>query len=145
MAELVTPRACLRSSFLAALLEYHEDGMHPELDETALAAPGEFARYVGGTCRRRRDSGRTRPLRRAAVRRGGARAEGGRLRAADHPLVGRGRGVPGAPEHPPPSDAELLYEGGNIGYEVRPGARRQGHATAMLAAALPIAARARHR
>ena len=34
----------------------------------------------------------------------------------------------------------LLREGGNIGYEVRPDVRRQGHATAMLAAALPIAA-----
>ena len=30
---------------------------------------------------------------------------------------------------------------GHIGYDVRPGARRRGHATAMLAAALPIAAR----
>jgi predicted acetyltransferase len=29
--------------------------------------------------------------------------------------------------------------GGHIGYDVRPSARRQGHATAMLAAALPIA------
>jgi predicted acetyltransferase len=29
---------------------------------------------------------------------------------------------------------------GHIGYDVRPSARRQGHATAMLAAALPIAA-----
>ena len=34
----------------------------------------------------------------------------------------------------------LLVEGGNIGFEVRPGARRRGHATAMLAAALPLAA-----
>ncbi len=30
--------------------------------------------------------------------------------------------------------------GGHIGYDVRPSARRQGHATAMLAAALPVAA-----
>ena len=34
----------------------------------------------------------------------------------------------------------LLYFGGNIGFEVRPSARRRGHATAMLAAALPLAA-----
>ena len=34
----------------------------------------------------------------------------------------------------------LLRRGGNIGYEVRPSARRRGHATAMLAAALPVAA-----
>lgn len=34
----------------------------------------------------------------------------------------------------------LLEAGGHIGYDTRPSARRQGHATAMLAAALPVAA-----
>jgi predicted acetyltransferase len=29
--------------------------------------------------------------------------------------------------------------GGHIGYDIRPSARRRGHATAMLAAALPVA------
>jgi predicted acetyltransferase len=38
----------------------------------------------------------------------------------------------------PLTDA-LRREGGNIGYDVRPSARRRGHATAMLAAALPVA------
>ncbi len=33
----------------------------------------------------------------------------------------------------------LLEEGGHIGYDVRPTARRRGHATAMLRAALPVA------
>lgn len=33
-------------------------------------------------------------------------------------------------------DARLLEQGGHIGYDVRPSARRRGHATAMLAAAL---------
>ncbi|MFF4350354.1 GNAT family N-acetyltransferase [Streptomyces sp. NPDC001530] len=33
----------------------------------------------------------------------------------------------------------LEKTGGHIGYDVRPSARRQGHATAALAAALPIA------
>ena len=37
-------------------------------------------------------------------------------------------------------NAGLLRQGGNIGYDVRPSARRRGHAGAMLAAALPIAA-----
>jgi len=32
----------------------------------------------------------------------------------------------------------LLHVGGHIGYAVRPSARRRGHATAMLAAALPV-------
>lgn len=35
----------------------------------------------------------------------------------------------------------LLDWGGSIGYEVRPSARRRGHATAMLRAALPLAHR----
>ena len=35
----------------------------------------------------------------------------------------------------------LLEWGGHIGYDVRPSARRRGHATAMLAAARPVAAR----
>jgi predicted acetyltransferase len=34
----------------------------------------------------------------------------------------------------------LLEFGGHIGYDVRPTARRRGHATAMLRAALPVAA-----
>jgi predicted acetyltransferase len=33
----------------------------------------------------------------------------------------------------------LLNVGGHIGYDVRPSARRRGHATLMLAAALPVA------
>lgn len=33
----------------------------------------------------------------------------------------------------------LLEEGGHIGYDVRPSRRRQGHATAMLLASLPVA------
>lgn len=33
----------------------------------------------------------------------------------------------------------LREVGGHIGYDVRPTARRQGHATAMLSAALPVA------
>ena len=35
----------------------------------------------------------------------------------------------------------LRDHGGHIGYDVRPSARRRGHATAMLQAALPVAAR----
>lgn len=37
-------------------------------------------------------------------------------------------------------NAHLLDVGGHIGYDVRPSARRRGHATAMLAAGLPVAA-----
>jgi predicted acetyltransferase len=37
--------------------------------------------------------------------------------------------------------AHLREVGGHIGYDVRPSARRRGHATAMLGAALPVARR----
>jgi predicted acetyltransferase len=35
--------------------------------------------------------------------------------------------------------AHLRNVGGHIGYDIRPSARRCGHATAMVAAALPVA------
>jgi predicted acetyltransferase len=38
------------------------------------------------------------------------------------------------------SPRALEMAGGHIGYDVRPSARCQGHATAILAAALPVAA-----
>jgi predicted acetyltransferase len=50
------------------------------------------------------------------------------------------RHLAGPPLHPAPLNDALKDVGGHIGYDVRPSARRQGHATAMLAAALPIAA-----
>ena len=81
--------------------------MHPELDETALAAPGEFARYVAALVADVETPGEPDRYVSATVRRGGARAEGGRLRAADDPLVGRGRRVSGSREHPAPPDREL--------------------------------------
>ena len=42
--------------------------------------------------------------------------------------------------HPSQAHPALEVAGGHIGYDVRPSARRQGHATAILAAALPVAA-----
>jgi predicted acetyltransferase len=36
-------------------------------------------------------------------------------------------------------NGHLLHEGGHIGYSVRPSARLRGHASAALAAALPVA------
>jgi RimJ/RimL family protein N-acetyltransferase len=139
VAELVTPCAGLRSSFLAALLEYHEDGMHLELDETALAAPGEFARYVAALIADVETPGE--PDRHAA-----------RLRGEGEPKPREGGYVPQTILWWVEGDEylgrvgirhrlteQLARRGGHIGYEVRPGARRRGHATAMLAAALPIA------
>jgi predicted acetyltransferase len=137
---LMPPDVRWHRSVLEALDECHAAGEHGELPLEALADPAEFARYVAALL--------------DDVARPGALA---RYVAA----------LPGGSPPEPPDDEpvpqtvlwwvegdeflgrvsirhrltrELLYEGGNIGYEVRPGARRQGHATAMLAAALPLAA-----
>jgi predicted acetyltransferase len=140
VAELVTPRVGLRTSFLAALREYHEDGMHLELDETALAAPGEFARYAAALIADVEAPGE--PDRYAARLRGEAEPkprEGGYVPqtilwwAEGDEYLGHVRIRHRLTE-------QLARRGGHIGYEVRPGARRRGHATAMLAAALPVAA-----
>src|SRR4051794_35925869 len=42
---------------------------------------------------------------------------------------------------PPPGPGRIGERNGHIGYDVRPSARRKGHATAMLAAARPWVAR----
>ncbi len=135
---LVAPAAALRVSFLEALAENHAEGRHLELPAGLLADPREFARYVAA------------------------------LRAdVDHPgepsrYVAALAGVP--PETWPDGyvpqstywwvageeylgrlsirhrlTPHLLYEGGHIGFEVRPSVRRRGHAATMLAAALPLA------
>jgi predicted acetyltransferase len=138
--QLVRPSCEAHASFLEALAEYHAEGRHLDLPADLLADPGEFARYVAA------------------------------LHAdVDHPgeSIRYVAALGGAPEPAPwpngyvPQSTywwvaggeylgrlairhrltpHLRVEGGNIGYEVRPSARGQGHATAMLDAALPLAA-----
>lgn len=129
MPELIDPTVRLRTSFLAAMAEFHELG-HPvpwfvtDVDPAALTDPTAFAGYVARVLAERTEAG-MRPD--AAVPMTTLWwAEGDRLLgriAIRHRLTPRLRRV-----------------GGHIGYDVRPGARRRGHATAMLAAALPVAA-----
>ena len=137
---LVTPALDVHASFLAALAECRADGQHLELDPSRLADAAEFARYV------------------AALRAGVDDPQ------APDRYVWSACGVWPADQPPETYVPQtvlwwtagrrwlgrvnirheltdyLLRGGGNIGYEVRPGARGQGHATAMLAAALPLAA-----
>lgn len=63
-----------------------------------------------------------------------------RLRADDHAVVGRRQPDARQVGHPPPADPGTDRGRRTFGYDVRPSVRRGGHATAMLAAALPIAA-----
>jgi len=132
------PSVDFQASFLAALAEYHAEGWRLELPAGRLADPDEFARYVAAL---RADVEAPGAAVRFVAALTGSAAETwpdgyvpqstfwwvagpeylGRL-ALRHRLT-----------------PHLLVEGGNIGYEVRPSARGHGHATAMLAAALPLA------
>jgi predicted acetyltransferase len=138
-ARLVAPAARLRRSFLAALAEDHQEGRHRELDDRLLAEPDEFGRYVVAL--------------RAEATSPGARARYVWSLRGKEPPYQRDGFVPQTNLWWAAGDEylgrlsirhrltlQLVYEGGHIGYEVRPSARRRGHATAMLAAALPIAA-----
>lgn len=134
------PDARFHESWLEALREYHAEGRHHQLDEDVFADREEFARYCAAV--------------NAGVERPGepdfylAGLYGGRLPrewvdgyvpqtvlwwAAGDEFLGRLSLRHRLTPH-------LLLNGGNIGFEVRPSARRRGHATAMLAAALPLAA-----
>ena len=137
---LALPAIDQQASFLTALAEYHAEGSHAELPAELLADPAEFGRYV-------------------AALRSGVACPG---EPAFYLAALRGEPPPDPwPDGYVPQNAywwvagdeylgrlairhrltpHLLVEGGNIGYEVRPSARRRGHATAMLAASLPLAA-----
>ncbi|HEX5641530.1 MAG TPA: GNAT family N-acetyltransferase [Thermoleophilia bacterium] len=139
-ARFARPDASFRDSWLEALREYHDEGRHDELDEDLLADREAFARYCDA-------------LNAAAVQPGEPDVYLAELRGtaprgewrdgyvpytvlwwtAGHDYLGRLTIRHRLTPH-------LLYHGGNIGFEVRPSARRRGHATAMLAAALPLAA-----
>jgi predicted acetyltransferase len=126
--ELVDPTPRLRESFLEAVAEFRADRDYPtpwfvtDVDPPALTDPAAFAGYVARLLAERTQDG---------VRSGfvpmttlwwvDGETVLGRL-AIRHRLT-----------------PALERAGGHIGYDVRSSARRQGHATAMLSAALPIA------
>ena len=133
MPELVEPTVALRESFVAAMQEFREEGRGGDstMVGTDLVRWGGrwntvagFAAYVGSVIYDReeaapRDAGRVPST---TLWWGDGSHYLGRI-AIRHRLT--------------PALREL---GGHIGYDVRRSARRQGHATAMLAAALPLAA-----
>ena len=136
---LASPASEFHASYLAALGEFHNEGSHPELDIATLADAADFARYVEALRADVKTPGEA--VRYVAALRG-AEPEtwpGGYVPqtilwwVAGEEYLGRVNIRHRLTE-------SLRHEGGNIGYVVRPGARRRGHATAMLAAALPVAA-----
>jgi len=124
MPELVTPTLAVHDSFVRALVEYHREGRHLDLTVDALRQPAAFAHYTAA-------------LQAEASRESvhGSRVPQTNLWWVD------GDEYLGRISIRHELNTGLRRIGGHIGYEIRPGARRQGHATAMLAAALPVAAR----
>ncbi|MFE6051391.1 GNAT family N-acetyltransferase [Kitasatospora sp. NPDC056446] len=128
---LVEPTVRLRASFLAAVAEFRADPDRSvpwfvtDVDPPALTGdPAAFGAYVARVLAERTEAG---------ARRDAAVPMTTLWWADGDELLGRiairHRLTPG-----------LARVGGHIGYDVRPGARRRGHATAMLTAALPVAA-----
>lgn len=135
MPELVLPTTAVHQSFLAAMEEFRAEGRGGAADQTSIGR--EMSEYGADW---------TDPTKFAAF------VE--QLRAEGREETPRPRGwVPqttlwyvdgteylgriGIRHRLTPF---LLNEGGHIGYDVRPSARRRGHATRMLQLALPVAA-----
>ncbi len=123
MPELLRPTGAVRESFVEALGEFRAEGRRLDLDPLALAEPRAFDRYVRGL------------LARATT------APDGFGLVPDTVLWWiEGRAFLGRVSIRHRLTEQLRRRGGHIGYEVRPSARRTGHGTRMLAAALPVAA-----
>jgi predicted acetyltransferase len=128
MAELIDPSAGLRLSFLGAVEEFRSDPDYPvpwfvdDVDAQALVDPEAFGGYVARVLGERAlvdGCGWFVPMTTLWW------VEGERFLGR---LAIRHRLTPA-----------LEKAGGHIGYDVRPSARRLGHATAMLSQALPVA------
>ena len=129
MPKLIEPTSELRESFLAAIAEFQADRDYPpswfvtDVGPEALTDPDAFDVYIARVAAERLEE--TAP----AI---GWVPMTTLWWAADGEMLGR----PAIRHRLTPALAKV---GGHIGYDVRPSARRQGHATAMLAASLPIA------
>ena len=134
MANLSVPTVGVRESFLAAVAEFRRGGRGETADETSLgheirefgpdwSTPSGFSRYVDWLIGQARED---------SPRRAGFVPATTLWWVQDETYLGRI-----AVRHRlTPSLREM---GGHIGYDVRPSARRRGHATAMLRAVLPVA------
>jgi GNAT superfamily N-acetyltransferase len=140
LPQFASPDARFHESWLEALRESHDEGRHDQLDEGVLEDREEFGRYCAAL-----NAGVSHP--------GEPDFYLARLYGTPLPGVWVDGYVPQTVVWWVAGDEylgrlsirhrltpHLLYHGGNIGFEVRPSARRRGHATAMLGAALPLAA-----
>ena len=137
---LVAPAVDYRASFLEALAEYQAEGRHLELDLARMADAAELARFVAAL-----RAGATDPLapdRYVWSLSGVWPADQSPETYVPQTVLwwAAGREYIGRLNIRHELNEGLLRSGGHIGYVVRPSARGCGHATAMLAAALPLAA-----
>jgi predicted acetyltransferase len=124
MADLVAPSIRVHRSFLAAAEEFLAERGVRELDPAELSDASRFAAYVDGLL--------TEALPQTPRRPGWV--------PCTHLWFIDGEEYLGRLSIRHSLTDWLRRIGGHIGYEVRPTARRQGHATRMLALALPVAA-----
>jgi predicted acetyltransferase len=134
MAELRVPTVRVQRSFLAAMAEFRSEGRGDAADTSSI---GNELREFGPSWTSPDGFGRYVEWLRGQVREDAPRPAGHvpcttLWWVADDEYLGRI-----AVRHR--LTQELLDVGGHIGYDVRPSARRRGHATAMLRAVLPVA------
>lgn len=134
MPELISPDPRVHRSFLVAMAEFQAEGQGGPDDDSNTgqairkyarrwADPAEFARYL----RELEDEARDESPR-----------PDGRVPQTTLWWVS-GNEYLGRISIRHRLTASLREIGGHIGYDIRPSARQRGHATAMLAAALPVA------
>ena len=122
---LVAPTERVHASYLAAVADFQTQGAHIDLDIGELRDGAAFRRYVDELIARAEPD---------APRPTGYVPETVLWWVDDAAFLGR----LSIRHH---LTEALTRVGGHIGYEVVPAARRRGHATTMLGAALPIASR----
>jgi predicted acetyltransferase len=135
-----TPSPTMHVSFLEALAEYHEERRHRELDAALLADPAEFEGYVAALLAEASVPGSL--ARYLEVVHGAVELDPPGYEYVPQTVLWWAAGTQylGRLAIRHRLTPQLRRAGGNIGYEVRPSARGRGHASAMLAAALPLAA-----
>jgi len=134
VAELIAPHPRVRGSYAAAMAEFAAEGRGTEGDMTVLGR--EIRRYRELWAQADRFPELTRDLL-AEAKETTPRLEGWVPATTLWWVEGDEFLARIAIRHRLTS--LLLAAGGHIGYDVRPSARRRGHATAMLRAALPVA------
>jgi predicted acetyltransferase len=121
--ELVVPNVGVQRSFLSAVVEYRREGRYTDLDPVALGQRGAFRAYLEMLAAEALPE---------TPRRAGVVAQTTLWWTDGECFLGR------LSIRHELTDA-LRQVGGHIGYDVRPSARGQGQATAMLRAGLCVA------